>query len=126
MTLGVTHVTYSFGFQKSERQDLFIPPSDKRGIEAPKGEVTCPYPYTGYTELKPGFSGSRILLLTTVKDTICRTSLAVHWLRLHASSAGGMFLSLVWELRSHMLHGEAKKERNNQTKNMLIATWMEV
>ena len=35
-----------------------------------------------------------------------QTSLAVQWLRLQASTAGVLVQSLVWELRSHMLHSQ--------------------
>ena len=38
-----------------------------------------------------------------------RTSLAVQWLRLDTSTAGGTVQSLVRELRFHMQHGVAKK-----------------
>ena len=38
----------------------------------------------------------------------------VQWLRLHASDAGGLGSILVWELRSHMPCGIAKKQ-NKQT-----------
>jgi len=39
-----------------------------------------------------------------------RTSLAIQWLRLHASNAGPRVPSLVRELRSHMLCRVAKKK----------------
>ena len=37
------------------------------------------------------------------------TSLELQWLRLHHANAGGMGLSLVRELRSHMLCSKAKR-----------------
>ena len=40
-----------------------------------------------------------------------RTSLAVQWLRLYTSTAGGIVRPLVRELRFHMQHGMAKKEK---------------
>ena len=37
------------------------------------------------------------------------TSLAIQWLRFHASNAGTGVQSLVRELRFHMLHNAAKR-----------------
>ena len=42
------------------------------------------------------------------------TSLAVQWLRLCVSSAGGRVRSLVGELRSDMLCGVAKKKKKKK------------
>ena len=44
------------------------------------------------------------------------TSLAVQWLRRHASTAGAWVWSLVGELRSHMLHNVARSLKNNNSK----------
>ena len=44
-----------------------------------------------------------------------RTSLAVQWLGLRASTAGGEGSILVGELRSRMLHGAAKKKSMSQS-----------
>jgi len=43
------------------------------------------------------------------KPPLFRTSLVVQWLRLHISAQEVWVQSLVGELRSHMLHGMAKK-----------------
>ena len=42
------------------------------------------------------------------------TSLAVQWLGLHASTAGGVGSIPGWGLGSHMLRGEAKKKKPNK------------
>ena len=50
------------------------------------------------------------------------TSLVVQWLRLHASTAGGMgSISALGELRSCMLHGGAKKKKKK--KNSCLGRW---
>ena len=54
-----------------------------------------------------------VMLFTTIKNKMNWTSLVVQWLRLHASNAGDVEVrSLFGELRSHVPHGEAKKEKD--------------
>ena len=56
----------------------------------------------------------------TFNQSIHGTSLAVQWLRLQASNAGGVRVrSLVGELRAHMLHGMARKKRYPSTSSFL-------
>ena len=47
-------------------------------------------------------------ILSTFQE--CRTSLAILWLRLRTSYAGGMVSSLVRELRPHMPQQKEKKK----------------
>ena len=66
---------------------------------------------------QPGLLFTLICLLSEIVciiQTVCLgTSLAVQWLGLHASNAGGHgFDPWLGELRSHMLHGKAKKKKN--------------
>ena len=45
------------------------------------------------------------------------TSLAIQWLRLQASTAGGFGLMPGGELKSQVPHGVAKKKTKNKQKN---------
>ena len=49
-----------------------------------------------------------------------RTSPVVQWLRLHASTAGAQVRSLVWEIRSRMPRGVAKKTKTTQSQNFIF------
>ena len=61
--------------------------------------------------------GSRTTFINLINIHI-RSSLAVQWLRLQASTAGGGGSIPGWELRSHMPRGTAKnKTKQNKTKN---------
>ena len=55
------------------------------------------------------------------RNTTVGTSLAVQWLRLHASTAGARVQSLVGELRSHMpLCAVQKKNKKQKTEIQLL------
>ena len=51
------------------------------------------------------------MLLDILFKTLLGNSLAVHWLAVHILTTGPTF-SLVRELKSHKLHGMAKKEKH--------------
>ena len=55
-----------------------------------------------------------------IKSPYSGTSLAVQWLRLCASNAGGVWVqSLAGELRSHMPHGASKILKKKKKKNLI-------
>ena len=59
------------------------------------------------------FSFSPQLVMRIQRKTIFGTSLAVQWLRPHASNAGGVGSIPGQELRSHMPRGTAEKKENH-------------
>lgn len=94
-----------------------IPPAQRRGT------LLCA-PAPGPSELrlrvkggvqKVGLPGTGVWImccpLCLLKGTLHQTSLAVQWLALHTSTAGGMVRSFVGELESHMPCGVAQKKK---------------
>ena len=74
---------------------------------------------------KLGFSDvteSTKLSCYTRKELKCNrgTSLVVQWLRLSASTTGGTCSNRGRELRSHMLHGVARKKKERKKKKTNI------
>ena len=57
-----------------------------------------------------------------LKKKTTRPSLAVQWLRLHVPKRGVWVQSLLGALRSHLLHGVAKKKKKKKERNFHKST----